>query len=47
MGGMRLAFIYEQLSLTFDSFVASCGGYMTFLVVVLFFFFFTYWIVNV
>ena len=27
-GGMRLAFLYEQLSLT------SCGGYMTLLVVI-------------
>ncbi|RHN50336.1 putative aminotransferase-like, plant mobile domain-containing protein [Medicago truncatula] len=31
-GGMRLAFLYEQLSLTSDSFVVSCGGYMTLLV---------------
>ena len=33
-GGMRLAFLYEQLSLTSDSFVASCDGYMTLLVVI-------------
>ena len=33
-GGMRLAFLYEQLSLTSDSFVASCGGYMILLVVI-------------
>ena len=33
-GGMGLAFLYEQLSLTSDSFVASCGGYMTLLVVI-------------
>jgi len=33
-GGMRLAFLYEQLSLTSDSFVASCGGYMTLLMVI-------------
>ena len=33
-GVMRLAFLYEQLSLTSDSFVASCGGYMTLLVVI-------------
>jgi len=33
MGGMRLAFLYEQLSLTSDSSVASYGGYMTLLVV--------------
>ncbi|XP_039683068.1 protein MAIN-LIKE 1-like [Medicago truncatula] len=33
-GGMRLAFLYEQLSLTFDSYVASCGGYMTLLVII-------------
>jgi len=33
-GGMRLAFLYEQLSLTSDSYVASFGGYMTLLVVI-------------
>jgi len=33
-GGMGLAFLYEQLSLTSDSSVASCGGYMTLLVVI-------------
>jgi len=33
-GGMRLAFLYEQLSLTSDSYVTSCGGYMTLLVVI-------------
>jgi len=33
-GGMRLAFLYEQLSLTSESSVASCGGYMTLLVVI-------------
>ena len=33
-GGMRLVFLYEQLSPTSDSFVASCGGYMTLLVVI-------------
>jgi len=33
-GGMRLAFLYEQLSLTSDSFMASCGGYMTLFVVI-------------
>ena len=33
-GGMRLAFLYEQLSLTSDSYVATCGGYMTLLVVI-------------
>jgi len=32
--GMGLAFLYEQLSLTSDSFVASCGGYMTLHVVI-------------
>ena len=32
--GMRLAFLYEQLSLTSDSSVASCDGYMTLLVVI-------------
>jgi len=31
---MGLAFLYEQLSLTSDSSVASCGGYMTLLVVI-------------
>jgi len=36
-GGMALAFLYEQLSLTSDSYVASCGGYMTFLVVTIVF----------
>jgi hypothetical protein len=46
-GGMGLDFLYEQLSLTSDSSVASCGGYMTLLGVIFFFFFFTYWIVNV
>jgi hypothetical protein len=34
---MRLAFLYEHLSLTSDSSVASCGGYMTFLVVIIIF----------
>ena len=34
MGGMRLAFLYEQISLTSDSSVASIGGYMTLLVVI-------------
>ena len=33
-GGMGLAFLYEQLSLTSDSSVASIGGYMTLLVVI-------------
>jgi len=33
-GGMGLAFLYDQLSLTSDSSVASCGGYMTLLVVI-------------
>jgi len=33
-GGMGLAFLYEELSLTSGSSVASCGGYMTLLVVI-------------
>jgi len=33
-GGIGLAFLYDQLSLTSDSSVASCGGYMTLLVVI-------------
>jgi len=33
-GGMGLAFLYEQFSLTSESFMASCGGYMTLLVVI-------------
>jgi len=33
-GGMRLAFLYEQLYLTSDSSVASYGGCMTLLVVI-------------
>jgi len=36
-GTMRLSFLYEQLSLTFDSSVISCGGYMTLLVVIIVF----------
>jgi len=36
-GRMGLAFLYEQLSLTSDSFVASCGGYMALLVVIIIF----------
>jgi len=30
-GGMRLAFLYEQLSLTSSSHVGAVGGYMSFL----------------
>ena len=33
-GEMGLAFLYEHLSLTSDSSVTSCGGYMTLLVVI-------------
>jgi len=33
-GGMRLVFLYDQLSLKSDSSMASCGGYMTLLVVI-------------
>jgi len=36
-GAMELAFLYEQLSLTSDSSVASCGGYMSLLVVIIVF----------
>ena len=36
-GAMRPAFLYEELSLTSDPFVASCGGYMTLLVVIIVF----------
>jgi len=36
-GGMALAFLYENLSLTSDSYVASCGGYMTLLMVIIVF----------
>jgi len=32
--GMRLVFLYEQLSLTSDSSVSVVGGYMTLLVVI-------------
>ena len=34
MGCDETAFLYEQLSLTSDSSVASSGGYMTLLVVI-------------
>jgi len=33
-GAMRLSFLYERLSLTSDSTVVSCGGYITLLVVI-------------
>ena len=36
-GAMGLAFLYDQLSLTSDSSVASIGGYMTLLVVIIVF----------
>jgi len=36
-GVMRLAFQYEPLSLTSNSFVASCGCYMTLLMVIIVF----------
>ena len=39
-GGMRLAFLYEQLNLTSSEHVGSVGGYMTLLVVIYYFFFF-------
>jgi len=39
-GGMRLAFLYEQLSLISNSHVGACGGYMSLLVVIFFFLFF-------
>jgi len=35
--GLGLAFLYEHLSLTSDSYFASCGGYMSLLVVIIFF----------
>jgi len=46
-GAMGLSFLYEQLSLTSNSFVSSCGDYMTLFVVIIVFLIFTYWIVNV
>jgi len=36
-GGMRLAFLYEQLSLTSDPSMRAVGGYMSLLVVIYFF----------
>jgi hypothetical protein len=39
-GGMGLAFLYEQLSLTSSSHVGVCGGYMSLLVVIFFFLFY-------
>jgi hypothetical protein len=36
-GAMGLAFLYVQLSLTSDSYMASCGGYMTLFVVIIVF----------
>jgi hypothetical protein len=36
-GGMPLAFLYEQFSLTSDSAVKVVGGYITLLVVISFF----------
>jgi len=39
-GGMRLAFLYEQLSLTTNSHVGVVGGYMSLLVVIFFFSYF-------
>ena len=36
-GAMGLAFLYEQLNLTYDSGVGSIGGYMTLLVVIFYF----------
>jgi len=36
-GGMRLAFLYEQLNLTFSSRVGAIGGYMTLLMVIYYF----------
>jgi len=38
-GGMTLAFLYEQISLTSDSAVKAIGGYMTLLVVIFSYFF--------
>jgi len=39
-GAMGHVFLYEQLSLTSDSFVAPCRGYMSMLVVIIVFLFF-------
>ena len=39
-GGIGLAFLYEQLSLTSSSHVGAVGGYMSLLVVIFFFLFF-------
>jgi hypothetical protein len=39
-GGMRLSFLYEQLSLTSNSHVGAVGGYLSLLVVIFFFLFF-------
>jgi len=36
-GTMGLAFLYEKLSLTSDSYVALCGGYMSLLMVIIVF----------
>jgi len=36
-GVMRLAFLYEQLNLTYNSHVGFVGGYMTLLVVIFYF----------
>ena len=36
-GGMKLVFMYDQLSLTSDSAVKVVGGYMTLIVVIYFF----------
>jgi len=35
--GMRLAFLYEQLSLTSNSNVGAVGGYMSLLVIIYFY----------
>jgi len=36
-GAMGLAFLYEQLNLTYSSHVRAVGGYMTLLVVIFYF----------
>jgi len=36
-GAMGLAFLYEQLNLTYSSYVGSVGGYMTLFVVIFYF----------
>jgi len=46
LGGMGLAFLYEQLNLTSSSHVGAIGGYMTLFVVIYYYYLFKL-IVNV